>query len=254
MTYRNRTDMGGARQTFLTTHWSLVEGVKEHGDKDRTLIGLLLQRYWKPVYCYLRRKGYDNEQAKDLTQDFFHEIVLRRALIERADESKGRFRHFLLHALNQFLIDEQRKSTAQKRIPQAKLVPLDIVDPPVVPAMAQLEPEHCFDYAWKADLLERALSELKQWYLGRDMETHWLLFRDRVLTPSLNGLEAPSLCQLCRQHGIDGETRASNMLGTVKRQFQSILAKQVRQTVLTSEAAEEELNGMFKFLKKDCRE
>lgn len=255
MTYRNRTDMGGVRETFLTTHWSLIEGIKEHTDKDRALIGLLLERYWKPIYCYLRRKDYDNEQAKDLTQDFFHEVVLNRSLIERADQSMGRFRSFLLHALNQYLVDEQRKERAQKRIPQAKLVPLDISHPPVLPQkVRQLEPEQCFDYAWKTDLLERALSELKQWYFGRGMNTHWYLFRERLLQPSLEGLEAPPFSQLCKQYGIEDETKASNMLGTVKRQFQSILTKHVRQTVLSGDVAEAELGEMFKFLEKECRE
>ena len=255
MAYHDRTDMGGERETFLTTHWSLIEGVKEHTDKDRALIGLLLERYWKPVYCYLRRKGYDNEQAKDLTQDFFHEVVLSRSLIERADQSKGRFRSFLLNALNKYLIDEQRKETAQKRIPQAKLVPLDINNPPVLPQkVSQLEPEQCFDYAWKIDLLERVLAELKQWYFGRGMDAHWYLFRDRLLRPCLEGFEAPAFSQLCKQYGIENETKASNMLGTVKKQFQNILTKHVRQTVLSGDVAEAELGEMYKFFKKECRQ
>lgn len=255
MVYRDRTDMGGIRETFLTTHWSLIEHVKEHKDKDRALIGVLLERYWKPVYCYLRRKGFDNEQAKDLTQGFFHEVVLGRHLIERADQSRGRFRTFLLHALNQYLADEQRKEVAQKRIPAAKLVPLDDSRLPELPsAVSQLDPEQCFDYAWKAELLERALAQLKQWYAARGMDTHWHLFRDRLLRPSMEGLEAPSLAQLCRQYGIESEARASNMLGTVKRQFQSILTKEVRQTVASGEAAEEELGEIFRFLRKERRQ
>jgi len=252
MAYHDLTDMGGGRETFLTTHWSLIEGVKE--DRDRALIGLLLERYWKPVYCYIRRKGHDNEQAKDLTQGFFHEVVLSRSLIERAEQAKGRFRSFLLHALNQYLIDEQRRETAQKRIPPAKLVPLDVSHPPILPQrVEQLDPEECFDYAWKAELLERTLSELKQWYLGRGMNTHWHLFHDRLLRPSLDGLEAPSFSQLCERYEIENEAKASNMLSTAKRQFQSILTQQVRQTVLSGEAAESEIEEMFKFLKKECR-
>jgi len=251
MKYHDRTDMGGAGETFLTTHWSLVEGVKKHVDKDRVLIGLLLERYWKPVYCYLRRKGYDNESAKDLTQDFFHEVVLGRSLIDRADPSKGRFRSFLLHALNQYLIDQKRKESAHKRIPAAKLVPLDVICPPVLPQnISELAPEQCFDYAWKTDLLERALNELKQWYFGREMETHWFLFRDRLLQPSLKGLEAPPFSTLCEQYEIEDETKASNILGTVKRKFQSILTKHVRLTVLSGEVAETEMEEMFRFLKK----
>ena len=98
--------MGGERESFLSTHWSLINDVKTHPEQDRALIGLLLQQYWKPVYCYLRRRGYHNEQAKDLTQAFLHEVVLNRHLVDRADPSKGRFRTFLLHALNQYLLDE----------------------------------------------------------------------------------------------------------------------------------------------------
>jgi len=67
------TSMGGTGQVFLTTHWSFIEDAgSTDEDKNRALVGLLLNRYWKPVYCYLRRKGYNNEQAKDLTQGFFH--------------------------------------------------------------------------------------------------------------------------------------------------------------------------------------
>jgi len=116
--------------------------------------------------------------------------------------------------------------------------------------VSELEPEQCFDYAWKTDLLERALNELKQWYFGRGMETHWFLFRDRLLQPSLNGFDAPPFSELCEQYRIEDETKASNILGTVKRKFQSILAKHVRLTVLSGDVAETEMREMFRFLKK----
>ncbi len=128
--YQDQTDMGGIREAFLTTHWSLVEHIQSDDDKDRALIGLLLDRYWKPVYCYLRHKGYVNEDAKDLTQGFFHEVVLNKDLVGRADQSKGRFRTFLLHALDQYLSNEKRRQTTQKRSPKGKLVSFDIIRPP----------------------------------------------------------------------------------------------------------------------------
>ena len=249
MVYRDRTDIGGERETFLTTHWSMIQGVKVQEDKDRALVGLLLERYWKPVYCCIRRKGYSNEQAKDLTQGFFHEVVLNRKLVERADPSKGRFRSFLLHALNQYLIDDHRREDAQKRIPRAKLVSLDMTDPPSLPqAVTELDDEQCFMHAWKADLLDRVLAELKAWYRDQGMDTHWCVFQARLLLPSLHDTEAPSLTDLCEQYGIDNEVKASNMLGTVKRRFQTVLKAHVRQTVLSGEMAEEELRDLFKFL------
>lgn len=252
MSNRGQTSMGGEREAFLTTHWSLIEEVKRQQDKDRALIGLLLERYWKPVYCYLRRKGYDNEQAKDLTQGFLHEIVLNRRLVERADSSKGRFRSFLLHALNHYLLDERRRETAQKHIPKDKLVPLDIADPPTLPQMVcNLDAEQSFNYVWKATLIELVLTEVKDRYTQRGMKTHWYVFQDRLLRPTLEGRTPPSLKQICQQYGIDSEATVSNMLNTVKKLVRRLLKSQVRQTVISGEAADEELKEIIKFLEKE---
>lgn len=249
MEYDDRTSMGGAGEAFLTTHWSLIEQAQQDEDKDRALIGLLLQRYWKPVYCFLRRRGHDNEQAKDLTQGFFHEVVLNRDLIGRVDPSKGRFRTLLLHALRQYLADEKRKETALKRIPKDRLVSLDIVGAEALPqTVLELSPEQTFDYAWKTQLLERVLSEVEDRYVKQGKETHWYVFRDRVLTPTLEDTQAPSLAQLCERYDISDEVQASNMLTTVKRHFQSVLREHVRRTVLTGKAVEDELREMFRFL------
>lgn len=246
------TSMGGQENAFLTTHWSLIEEIKTDQDKDRTLIGLLLQRYWKPAYCYVRRKGFANEQAKDLTQGFFHEVVLNRHLIDRADCSKGRFRSLILHALNQYIIDEGRKESALKRIPQDKLVSLDIADPSQLPQMIrELDAEQSFNYVWKAELLKRALAEVKDRYLKQDMKTHWQVFQDRLLGPTLGNLEPLPLQQLCERYGIKDEATASNMINTVKKRVRRVLESHVRQTVASDEQAEEELRNIVQLLKKD---
>ena len=248
----DHTSMGGEREAFLTTHWSLIENVKEQQDQDRALIGLLIKRYWKPVYCYLRRKGYDNEQAKDLTQGFLHEVVLNRHLVERAESSKGRFRSFLLHALNQYLLDKHRKETALKHIPKEKLVPLDIAEPSTLPQrVCQLDAEQSFKYVWKANLVEHALADVKDRYTKRGMETHWYVFQDRLLRPTLEGKDRPSLREICRQYDIESEATVSNMLNTVKKLFRSVLKNHVRQTVISGDVAEEELKEIFKFLEKE---
>jgi len=252
---RDQTSMGGEAETFLTTHWSLIEDIQAGQDKDRALIGLLLERYWKPVYCYLRRKGCDNEQAKDLTQGFFHEIVLNRDLVQRADQAKGRFRSFLLHALNQYLIDEQRTQAAQKRIPKEKLVPLDIVEPPALPqTLTKLGPEDCFNYAWKSALLDQTLSEVEARCFAEGMQTYWYVFRDRVVQPTLKNLEPPSLKEICARYGIEDQSKASNMIVTVKRRFQAALKKNLRTTVVSESQMDEELKEMLKFFREKAQD
>ena len=243
------TDMGGPGGTFLTTHWSMIGTVQSSDDRNRDLIGLLLSRYWKPVYCYLRRTGYGNEQAKDLTQGFFHEIVLGLNLIQRADQSKGRFRSFLLFALNQYLVNEQRKQTAQRRIPQDRIVSLDAIKAPVMPpSVVESSAEDSYHYAWVSALLDHVLSDVERMCCQQGMETHWRVFRERVVLPMLNNTARPSLAEVCREHGIESEKKASNMIITVKRRFQAVLRQYVRSTVASDSQTEDELKQIMQFL------
>lgn len=246
MAHRDQTDMGGTAETFLTTHWSLIEGIQRQQDPKRAMIGLLLERYWKPVYCYLRHTGCDNEQAKDLTQGFFHEVVLGRHLIERADPSKGRFRAFLLHALKQYVIDTRRRQSAQANIPAGKLVSLEIVDLPVLPqTVSQWGPDECFTYAWKSAILDQTLAAVREDCFRAGQETHWHVFRDHLLRPTLEGREPPALRELCQHYSLASEKTASNMVITVKRRFQRLLRKHLRSTVSSDAEADEELRDIL---------
>ena len=247
MRYENRTDMGGMHRAFLTTHWSLIDRIQADEDKDRALINLLLQRYWKPVYCYLRRHGRDNEEAKDLTQGFFHEVVLGRSLVLRADPSKGRFRSFLLHALNQYVINQGAKKTAGTRIPQEKLVSLEGIDPSELPPdMAESEPDVCYNYAWVSALLDQVLAAVKSSCYQEGLQRHWEAFHARVVRPILEGTTAPALGEICVRLGIQDARRASNMIVTVKRRFRETLRRHIRTTVVSEEQVDEELDEILR--------
>lgn len=244
-----QTDIGGLCEVFLTTHWSLIGDIQTGDARDKALIGLLIERYWKPVYCYLRRKGYRSEDAKDLTQGFFHTVVLKRNLVPRADPSKGRFRTFLLHALNQYVLNETDKQKAAKRIPRDKLVPLDVIDPPAVPAaVAEAGPEDCYNYAWMSALMDQVLEATRIGCRDEGLETHWNLFNDRLVQPILNGVAAPPLCDLCARHGIKDPRQASNMIVTVKRRFRTALREHIRTTVIADDQVDEELGEILRFL------
>jgi DNA-directed RNA polymerase specialized sigma24 family protein len=244
------TDMGGVGEAFLTTHWSIIKNVGlSDEDRNQALIGLLLGKYWKPVYCYLRRKGHDNEQAKDLTQGFFHEVVLGRSLIQKADQSKGRFRSFLLIALNRYLITAKTGQAAQKRIPKSKLVSLDVTDLPELRQTAsELTPEDSFNYVWISSLLEQVLQEVEAKCHEDGKTVHWHIFHDRVLEPIMEKNEPPSMTEICRRYGIQSEATASNMMVTVKRRFQIVLKSHLRNLVVSEEQVDEELAEIMRFL------
>jgi len=100
---------------FATTHWSVVLAAGHSRAPDaQGALEALCQAYWYPLYVYVRRRGYGVEEAQDLTQEFFARLLGKHWLAE-ADSRKGRFRNFLLTALNHFLVNEWHRSHAAKR-------------------------------------------------------------------------------------------------------------------------------------------
>lgn len=245
------TDMGGMQRKFLTTHWSLIQtvGQDKDEDKDHALIDLLIRHYWKPVYCYLRRRGYGNEQAKDLTQSFFYDVVLGRQLIQKADPVKGRFRSFLLMALKRYLLTVRDKEAAQKRIPQSKLVSLETIEEDeLLQACTQLTPEDSFNYSWISALLERVLEQVREECYRDGKTMQWHVFQARILDPIMNKTPPLSLDEISHKYGIKDPAKASNMIVTVKRRFSTALRKHLRESVASDEEVADELQEMMRFL------
>ena len=246
------TTMGGQQHAFQTTRWSDIRKAKTHDESRRqTSINNLMQRYWKPVYCYLRRKGYSNDNAKDLTQGFFCEVVLSRELIQQADQAKGRFCTFLLTALDRYVTSVYRKESARKRRPASGLVSLEIDGLPDMPAdEVATSPEHAFHYAWATSVLDQVLAEIQDEYSSAGKSTHWDVFRLKILLPIFDGAEEPPLSDICRECGIGSERRASNMLVTVKRRFATVLRRVVRRYVQSDAQVDEELGHLLNVLSK----
>jgi DNA-directed RNA polymerase specialized sigma24 family protein len=151
------TEILGRSKHFVKTSWFLVKSAGKGGDWDP-----LVRLYWKPLYFYLRRKGLDNESAKDVVQDFIASLIERRA-IEKADPARGRFRTFLLAALDNFLTDRKRRETRQKRGGGAPLLSLDFAGGERDYAL-ELEggepPEKIAARAWALGLLDECLLTL----------------------------------------------------------------------------------------------
>ncbi len=246
------TSMGGALGSFQATHWTAIERIGSGDDIcSAALVADLLRNYWKPVYCYLRHKGYDNEQAKDLTQGFFQEVVLGRELVQQANRKKGRFRTLLLRALDRYLVSAHRKDTARKRIPQDRLISLEDFNFHELPETPRnLNSEEIFHYTWACELLDRLLEEVETECRQRGMTMHWDLFNDRVLSPIITCVESPSLEELCHKYGVASTLKASNMIFSVKRRFRAAMKRLLRKSVASEAQINEEMRELMKFLAK----
>ena len=246
------TTIGGAQRTFGATHWTVIESIASKDDAGgRALVGDFLKNYWKPVYCYLRHKGYNSEKAKDLTQGFFHEVVLGRELIKRADRAKGRFRTLLLRALDRYLVSVHRKETAQKRIPHNKLISLENSTIGELPeAAGNLDSDEVFHYTWVCELLDRMLEEVEAECRQSGMAVHWDMFNERVLHPILTSAKPLSLEELCSKYSVDSTTRASGMIFAVKRRFQAAAKRLLCESVASEQEINEEMLELMNFLAK----
>lgn len=239
--------------TFQTTCWKDLQTVKTADQgRQRMAVSALTERYWKPVYWFLRRKGYGHEQAEDLTQGFFHEIVLGHSLFELADQSKGRFRTFLLSALVRYVSNEHRKEESLKRSPVGELRSLDACPSwEDISAAMSPNPERAFLHAWAADLLDQAMTEVKQEFCSSGREVYWQTFHARVIAPITEEAKEPSLGEICRTYGIETKKNASNMIVTVKRRFQSVLRRILGETLACESEVEGEIGELISILSED---
>jgi DNA-directed RNA polymerase specialized sigma24 family protein len=251
MKRHDHTSIGGDRKSFQTTRWSVIEKISTGDTDSQTLINDLLRKYWKPVYCYLRHKGHGNEEAKDLTQGFFQEVVLGRKLVHQANRARGSFRKFLLTALERYVKSAHRKEIAQKRIPKSNMVPLEyIYATELVEPLRGLTAEESFHYAWVSSLLDEVFEEVEADCKTHDLAIHWDLFRDRVLEPIAHVTEPPTLAEMCDKYGIKDTKKASNMVITVNRRVQAAIKRHLRQALSEETTVEEETKEIMRALLK----
>ena len=154
---------------FATTRWSMVlaagAGPSERADRA---LSELCAGYWHPLYAYVRRRGYDPDDACDLTQAFFARLIEQRRLAA-ADPVRGRFRSFLLTAMKNFLASEWRRQAAAKRGGGAEVVSIDAADAEdrhrIEPADNRT-PEADYQRRWALALIERAVDDVRRAYAG----------------------------------------------------------------------------------------
>jgi RNA polymerase sigma-70 factor (ECF subfamily) len=157
----------GARPQFATTRWTLVVAAGDRGSPQaRAALAELCAAYWHPLYAFCRRVGYPPDQAQDLTQEYFARL-LEKDYLGQADQSRGKFRSFLLTSFQHFLANEHDRSRARKRGGGLRHLSIDWRD---AEARTRYEPSHgmtperLFLRRWAMSLLDQALARLREEY------------------------------------------------------------------------------------------
>jgi RNA polymerase sigma-70 factor (ECF subfamily) len=145
---------------FANTRWSMVmqQASGDSPDASRAL-DELAQRYWYPVYAYVRRCGHAPAIAQDITRTFLHRLI---AEFQRSHEQPphGHFRKFLLAQLNAFLGGDWREAIGED--PSNALTP-----PPDLEIRNRHDnaeaasPEQAYQRSFAFEVLARALRRLQ---------------------------------------------------------------------------------------------
>lgn len=146
------------------TEWFTIRAARQPTPQAADALERLCRTYWYPLYAYVRRKGFSPEDAEDLTQGFFARL-LAQPFLQGVDQSKGRFRSFLLAAMNHHLANEWRHGQTEQRGGKTELFSLEAVAAEdryrLEPAHAE-SPDRIFDRQWAMTLLERARARLRE--------------------------------------------------------------------------------------------
>ena len=234
------------RPAFVTTQWSVVlTAGRTDTTRAHEALSRLCEAYWYPLYAYVRRRGHSPEDAQDSTQEFFSR-VLAGNWVGDADRAKGRFRAFLLTAMNHFLADEWDKARAQKRGGGVPLVPLrfDTAETRygVEPADSTT-PERVFERRWALTLLEEVLHRLRNEY-QQDGKAD--LFA--ALHPCLVGERTSQpYAALAGQLGVS-EGTVKSAVHRLRRRYRQLLRDEIANTVAGAEEVDEELRHLFAVL------
>jgi DNA-directed RNA polymerase specialized sigma24 family protein len=241
-------DVSQEFRAFPETRWSLVARANAEGaDNQREAMGELISRYLPALNShFVLRKKLDPSRVDDLLQGFIVTKVLHGDFLSRADREKGKFRNFLLTAVERYIVDVIRQEGAKKRSPGEGMV-LSIDEHPNIVGAA----DQCgdvFDTAWAREVIAEALRRLQAECEASGRSAFWGVFEARVVAPILDGANPLAYDELVEKFGFQSPTQASNALITVKRMFVRALRSVVSEYAKDEAGVDAEIQELMAIL------
>lgn len=237
---------GPRTRWFATTHWSVILAAGQ-GDSPSKLEALstLCETYWYPLYAYVRRRGYAPAEAKDLTQSFFANLI-EKGSFARAERQRGRFRTFLLHSIEHFLLNERDRALAQKRGGGRIIVSWDqqvAEERYGREPLDGLTPSKMFEKRWAATLIERVLDQLRQEFL---LSGKLELFGQ--LEPHLWGdNDSVPYADLATQFNLT-VVAVKSTVHRLRHRCRELLRREIAQTVATCAEVDDEIRHLIQVM------
>lgn len=231
---------------FNTTHWSVVLAAgNELSPESDAALETLCKTYWYPLYAYVRRRGFSNADAQDLTQAFFEHLLERNAF-HRLSPAKGKFRSFLLAAFNYFINDSRDRASAQKRGGGFPVISFDSRELEVQYQSETIDdssPERVFEKRWALTLLDQVLVRLEREFSGAGREAQFKRLSDFLVGNDQAGTHA----EAARDLGLTQEA-VKKAVQRMRRRYGVLFREEIAKTVAKPSQVEEELRSIYELI------
>ena len=235
-----------SQAVFATTHWSVVlTAGRSDTTRAQDALARLCQTYWYPLYAYVRRRGYSAHDAQDLTQAFFARLLEHQSL-NCADPERGRFRSFILTAMNHFLASEWKRGMAQKRGGGTLAISLDLA---AAEERFDLEPadrsapDKMFEKQWALALLAEVLNRLEGEYQGEGKTDLFAALKQTLLGVR----ESQPYAELADSLGMN-ESAVKVAVHRLRKRYRELIRAEIANTLDRSQNVETEMRHLFQVL------
>jgi len=242
---RDDTKIGGA-DAFPLTRWSLIEATRSpQPEERRRALNTLIAVYWKPVYKYIRlRWRKENEEGKDLTQEFFSRL-LEKDFLGSYDAKRAKLRTFLRVCVDRFIANQEKAGRRLKRGGEVQFLPLEFETAEgelmqiEIPAPAQMD--EFFEREWARSVFALSLERLREDLEKNGKQTHFRLLQ---LYDVEDGGRELTYEQVAQQFGLKSSD-VTNYLAYARREFRRTVLEQLREMTASEEEFRREARSLL---------
>ena len=223
----------------------MVAAGSDDSSAARAALAALCETYWYPLYAFVRRRGANADDARDLTQGFLTSLIERRDLAGLRQD-RGRFRAFLLASLKHFLANDRARQRTQKRGGGVAPVPLAFDDAEgryrVEPPEPET-PETLYERRWALTVIDRVLMQLRQDWEVRGRAAEF----DELKSCLLGQAPAGGYVAIANRLGAtEGSIKVA--VHRLRRQFQAQLRHDIAETVSDAAEIDDEIRYLVRAL------
>ncbi len=241
------TKIGGLNTRFPSTRWSAIVAARSNDPAERRIgFEVLVAAYWKPVYKCIRIKWKkSNEDAKDLTQQFFT-TAIDKDFFKKFNPAKAHFRTYIRTCLNGFVANEEKAARRIKRGGDKQILSLDFNHAErelTFRGTSDNSVSDYFDQEWIRNLFAMTIEELRESFKANGMIVHFKIFERYDLNES-NVETTLTYEDLATEFNLP-VSQVRNYLTKVRNKFRQILLTKLCEITLTEEEFRSEAQSIL---------